>query len=564
MLSKEQKDWLSRIPALGGALQLDSGSQGDTPGGTTGNAERGSGVQQESLVATTAKATAATATPAKPSHPARPQHTAHKASKASGAGLTLLDVDALTENLAYLARPEFRRRIGQSGPAKLNLSGNPAIAAPLEKAAMTVQLWADPKTIAQAAASWRAAEPGLRALLKEAATGPLKIEPAKLKPGYDAIDAIVDWLSDAEADANIKAAQSTMAQPRPAEALDKGEFAKLEPVIKAWEKVLGSGGPIVKGKNVDDLRQVIDAWNSSRDYEARMKALEKVGALRGGRMGVLDISELGAKIIHSALAAASDINEAGKVVATMQASKGVAEAEEALHAMEGRAKLMKGVGSIATAVGLGISTYELVEGIAKGDWKKIASGSFGIGMTGLSVAAGEGAGGLLAGIEVSVWATAKAVLMGAEMAHWFHKEQELDAFKRMAHDALALIPNGMELTAAWNLLVDSQDGNDESLTASNRARYEQIAKADGAKLGKGLRALLDNHFQKNDKNAIGGYPEIVSPVLPILKPAYAAIDYDNPGTLVDAFEATMKAVKAILDAEAKSNENAQVVEKAEE
>ena len=50
----------------------------------------------------------------------------------------------------------------------------------------------------------------------------------------------------------------------------------------------------------------------------------------------------------------------------------------------------------------------------------------------------------------------------------------------------------------------------------------------------------------------------------MLRPAYAAILYDNPGTLVDAFDATVKAVQAIMDAETKSNENTKVPDKTEE
>ena len=58
---------------------------------------------------------------------------------------------------------------------------------------------------------------------------------------------------------------------------------------------------------------------------------------------------------------------------------------------------------------------------------------------------------------------------------------------------------------------------------------------------------------RTDPDSVGGYPELVEPVVPMLKAAYEKIDYKVPETLVDAFDVTVTAVQAMLAEEAATN-----------
>src|SRR3954454_6759657 len=160
MLSKEQRDWAAKFLGFDIAPQNDAADGQDTHAGT-GGLEPGAVASSEDTGGSGRQADQA-----KRGDPKR--------SPAGGGKLTYHDVMVLTDNLAYLAQPQFRRATGKAGPPKLNLSATPAIAAPLEKAADAVRLWADPKTVPQAAKSWWPAEPALRAILREAAAEPLK------------------------------------------------------------------------------------------------------------------------------------------------------------------------------------------------------------------------------------------------------------------------------------------------------------------------------------------------------------------------------------------------------
>jgi hypothetical protein len=178
-----------------------------------------------------------------------------------------------------------------------------------------------------------------------------------------------------------------------------------------------------------------------------------------------------------------------------------------------------------------------------------------MGAVGMGEAAGviaaDSTAALTTGIVV-VWGVFDVILMAAEQAQWAKKMRELEAFKKLVKEARILVPIGKRMSAAVELMHDTEAETDP-VPSDNNIRYREYAEEAAAKIGKGLQNLLVHHITRADLDAVGGYPELTEPVAPMLKEAYGKIDYKVPETMVDAFDATVTAIQIMLAAEAAAN-----------
>ncbi|MEO8081136.1 MAG: hypothetical protein ABI641_11440 [Caldimonas sp.] len=468
--------------------------------------------------------------------------------------LTSAAVTTLIQNLVYLANPKFYRATGRPGPPRLKTAGEPTVDALLGQAADVVRLWADPKTLPAAIELWRGIRSRLSGLLDEAAD-PKKLgfTSAALKPARSAMATIADYISIQESNLRLDDAVKESPTQELSKELDERDLKKLEPALKAWKKATQSGGQFGALGEMKKLSEALDIYFSTPDPIDKLHAFQHAHELEEEST----LPDLVAFLMHNCVSGGSAVTEAAIRIAEAAAHAGNPAAKAAVVSLERRLILVKAVGTAVALLDLALGTLKLIEGIEEGNWHDIAEGgatvalgSVGLGEVGGYVAA-DTAAFATAGVVVA-WGVFDVILMAGEQARWAKKMKELAAFKSLVADARKLIPIGKRMSAAVELMDDVQTATDD-VEAGNYERYRQYADEAAKKLGAGLRQLLDKHIKRRDPAAVGGYPELVEPVAPMLKEAYAGIDYKEPRTMVTAFDATVTAIQIMLTAEAASN-----------
>jgi hypothetical protein len=480
---------------------------------------------------------------------AAPGGKAKRAPASSLGSMTPTSGIQMIDNLVYLASPTFYRATGKPGPAKLAAVGDPSADALLAKAADVVTLWADPKTLPTAVTTWRGIESPLRALIAKLQDPKgLGFEAQAVKPALEALDKIADTLSMQDVDLHMSEAVKSAPTPELSLELDARELKQLEPALAEWRKVANSGSQLVSTPEMKKLSQAADLYFANPDPMKKLHAFQQSHLLAEGQ----SLKDLSPFIIHMMVAGQSSIIHGG-----MRLAHAAGEAGHAAEKTLGQRLGVVGRFAGGAAYEMVKGAQKLISGIEEGDWHEIAEGGteLAMGTLGVGEAAGVVSGStsaMLSGAAVVAWATFDAILMAAEIAKWGRQMTEQTAFKVMVADARKLVPLGKKLSAAVDLANETElAGN--SLDADNNDRYQQIATKAAAELGAGLKALLDKHFRRSDPHAVGGYPAMVKPVLPMLTKAYGQIMYEKPDTLVEAFDATVSAIQAMLAAEAAAN-----------
>ena len=511
-------------------------------------------IDQKTGVATVKTAGSATITAEDKSHPVVGwQNVVVKTASPPGK-LTSAAVQMLIDNLKYLGQKTFQRAIGKPGPSRLRTAGEPSVDLLLSQAADVVRLWADPKTLPASLQIWTGIERPMLALLTEAQDPKgLGFTPQAVKPAQDAVAAIADYLSVQEVDLRMDEETNDTPTPELSKDLDARALKQLEPALKAWRQATQMGGPLAGLPEMRKLSEALDIYFSTADPEKQLQAFRQAHLLEEQET----LADLYSFFFHNGVSAASAVTEGGIELAKAAVRAGHHEADAAAEALEQRLAVIHGVGGAFAFFDMVMGTVKLMSGIAEGNWHDIAEGGATLAMGGVGM--GEAAGVVAAdttamataGIVVT-WAVFDVALSAGEQAIWAKKERELKAFKNLVKEARSLVPIGKRMAAAVKLMHGTE-ADTEPVPSDNNIRYREIAEDSAAKIGKGLRNLLAHHIMRTDPDSVGGYPELVEPVVPMLKAAYEKIDYKVPETLVDAFDVTVTAVQAMLAEEAATN-----------
>jgi hypothetical protein len=456
----------------------------------------------------------------------------------------------LIVQLETLADKEWQRASGKPGPPPMDTAGGPVVDSLLGQAADVVRLWADAETLPAAVQLWKQTQPRLLALFKQAEEKKLASS-SDLNPARKAVGVITDYLSARDADLMVDKAASEEPTPELTKEVDEAALKKLEPALKVWKKTLADAGRFGTLPAMKKLDQAVNLYYSTNKPEEMLANFKKYGFLKPeGSFSELreKIAELiRTSVIESAKKATEAAEEAVK--------RGLITEEEAKAATKKFkmwGKLARGVSGVLGLIQMGEGLHKLKDGIEKGDWHDIVGGAATLSLGAISVAdslelldapGAEGAGSLLSMGVAVIWATAEGVMAAADLVHWDKQHKALYAFKTMTADfKKKVIPDGKKLAAAFDLMLKTQ-GSMDPVESANNDRYQSYAKDYSDKVTKALNTWLTTHFHNPGEKFVGGYPEIAEPAAKMLQAAYKNIVPGAPQSMVDAVEATIKAVE---------------------
>ena len=412
----------------------------------------------------------------------------------------------------------------------------------MNQAADVVRLWNDPKTLPDAHYIWKKVKPRLLALLKEAEGPKLGINASEIKKGRDAVANITKYLSGRDARIKMDEAVKAFQAPDVSEALDLQKVKQFEPTLDYIRSANKQLGRAAKDTKLGDVAKVIEIYYKVDSLKEKLQAFRDAGLLKQAQTAA-DMVAFLEGITVDALEA---YTKAAKALAEKAGEKALAEQlGDKLKVL----KKIKGALAIYSAIK---SAVELVQAIESGDPHAIAAAARNFTIAVIDVAESFGvisAGGAATatGAIVVVWATAEAIMMAAELAHWFRDQRALDAVKSMLAQGKKVIPYGKEMAAATVLMIDAQNSQDEGSSAEFEF-YENQANKMAVEVAKGTKALA-SHVQGHDLDSVGGYPKLVAALGPA---AGQLIDIDagiipsEPLFLTDAFEIILKGIKNMV------------------
>jgi hypothetical protein len=467
----------------------------------------------------------------------------------------------LVDSLVTLASPDFQRK--SNPPQKLQTAHEPSVHNLLGQVAEVVTLWHDQKSLPSAIQKWRAVRPQLSALLTDAAD-PKRgvVDSDYVKPALDAIAKITDFLSVQESDFTLEEAVKSLATPDLSKEMDARELKKLEPSLKEALAIISEGGPLVDGPKMKALEKAIKVYNSKADPSEKLAAFQNVGFVKRGE----PLSKVAPFLIHAMVEGASEVNERSVRAADLAAKQAkrlaqsatsdavrkgflqtADDASRAASALKLRASALHVIGGAVGLYEVWKGSRKLKSGIKDGNWHMIAEGGATITIGAIAIAEtlhliSASAGTALTNSTVAIWGVAEVVMMAAEQKQWAKKMKAHTALKSMIADARTIVPDGKRLSAALDLLLQT-DGSTDPVESANNDRYQQYANQSALKVSNGIRRLVASHLNPNSLDVVGGYPVLMSHVRPMVNHAVSIMDDSGPLGAVTAFEAIVEAIK---------------------
>jgi hypothetical protein len=532
-IQKKQAEWAVPVPpaAQPQTPVLQTGARGAGP----------AGMRSPNSTAAEARVPAPGGAPGGPKTAAAPAK-ARKGKAIVGKAIvtgSYYAIVTLVENLVSLADLYRLRR--QNVPTQLKTTVDSSLDSMQNQALVVVTHWWEPATLPQAHAVWQGLKPQLRGVLTDAVE---VVEPTQLKPGWEAIASISKNLSEFEARAKLNEAVKAFQTPDVSEALDLQKAKEFEPSLELIRTANKQIGRALKGSQLGNVSKVIEIYFKFDKMADKLQAFKDAGLL-GKMKTAADFQHFLGSVTHEAV---NVYTEAALALAEKAGDKALIVA---LKERLGVLKKIKGVLAIYSAIK---SAYELVKAIQSGDPHAIADATRNFAIASIEVAQGFGAvtaGGAaaLVGGALVVWATAEAIMMAAEVAHWFRDQRALEAFKFMLAEAKKVVPHGKQMAAAHHLMIEALNSQDEGAAAESDL-YEKHANKYAINVAKGIKALA-SHIQANDLDSVGGYPKLVEALGPArdqLSHVAAGIIPAEPIFLSDAFEIILQGLKSMATA----------------
>jgi hypothetical protein len=425
---------------------------------------------------------------------------------------------------------------------KLDPSGEPFVDKLLQQVDDVFNLWKNTDKLPEALALWRKTAPLLEAVLKEG-------EKHFDSPGFDlsraAMSRIGKYLGIRLAFKEESDEAQNSKTPDISEALDLAQLKKMEPAMLEWQKLLNkqvSRLRIEAGK-VDNLAKAIDIYFSVDDLSKKLEAFQKANL----QVKIRTVADIIAYVGDQTREVAAIYTEAAKELAEKLGKK------EAVEVLEKRLSALRKVAGVLAVYELGKSVGELVNAIEKGDWHQIASASFGVVSSGIGVAeafgvvsSGTAAGAT--GIAFLVWAEADTIMGVAELVHWAKLNRALQAVKRMAADTKQIVVVGKKMTAATELMLQTDSASPDAVESAKYDIHNKHAIQLAGTVSKAITALGVNHvFRTNDLDSVGGYPELFLALGKPTRDALLGAYLEDPMSVSERFHTILVGIKAMVN-----------------
>lgn len=425
---------------------------------------------------------------------------------------------------------------------KLEPSGEPFVDKLLQQVDDIFNLWKNTDKLPEALALWRKTVPLLEAVLKE---GEKHFDSSGFDLSRAAMSRIGKYLGIRLAFKEEKDLAQDSKTPDISEALDLAQLKKMEPAMLEWQKLMNkqvSRLRIEAGK-IDNLAKAIDVYFSVDDLSKKLEAFQKANL----QVKIQTVADIVAYVTDQSREVAAIYTEAAIELAEKVGNKA------AVEVLEKRLSFLKKVAGVVALYELGKSIGELVNAIEKGDWRGIASASFGVASSGIGVAEGFGAisGGTAAGamgIVFLIWAEADTIIGIAELVHWAKLHRAIQAVKRMAADTKQIVAVGKKMTAATELMLQSDSASPDAVESAKYDVHNKHAIQLAGSVSKAITALGVNHvFRENDLDSVGGYPELVKALGKPARDALMGAYLDDPMSVSQRFQTILLGIKAMVN-----------------
>jgi hypothetical protein len=452
-------------------------------------------------------------------------------------------LQVLVDNLVYLSDKSFL--LGGYKPKPLNTSGERSIDEALAQAASTITLWNDPKTIQNARAYWRDAETRLNALLTQAAKH--GFDAAKIATARQSIENITKYLGIRLAQFKVADAEAEIETPDVSEALDIRKMKEMEKGLDPFRTNVQQ----IKRLAKEDSK-LAKAAEAIELYYSVTEAKDKLAAFRKSEWKdrVKTIGEL--TLFMTGIA--KDTVEAHARIAIKAAEK--AGNKALAQQLTEKFKGLKTVTRLLALYEIYKSVSELITAIEKGDERAIAAAGFNVaaavisGAEAVGVVSATGAAAAT-GVAFIIWVEVDVVLSVAQLHKWAKEMRALKAVRNAITDTKKIVPMGRKMAAAAKMVLEAQAAQDGAGVAEIES-YEKQANKLAASVAQNLKVLASNHFNRDDKDSVGGYASLMRPLgdpaRQALSHAFMGIIPADPFSVTQAFETIVRGIKSMVDA----------------
>ena len=118
----------------------------------------------------------------------------------------------------------------------------------------------------------------------------------------------------------------------------------------------------------------------------------------------------------------------------------------------------------------------------------------------------------------------------------------------MAADTKQIVVVGKKMTAAKELMLQTDSGSKDAVESGKYAVHNQEAIRWAGIVSKAITILGDNHVFRKDLDSVGGYPELVDALGKPARDALMGSTYpDDPMSVSERFETVLLGIKAMVN-----------------